>query len=109
MTPVIIKKPQAEEDLIDHFTYIGENNPKAAERFLKAAEKAFSFLAQFPKVGRTWDFESPKLNGLRSWTIPKFKNYIIFYRPLDDGIEVLHVFHAKRDIRTLLEIEDKNE
>lgn len=27
------------------------------------------------------------------------KSYVVFYRPLDDGIEVLRVLHGSRDIR----------
>jgi toxin ParE1/3/4 len=109
MTPRVIKKPRAERDLLDHFVFIGERNPDAAERFLDAAEKAFVQLARLPLMGHLWESPSPRLAGIRCWTIPKFKNYRIFYRPIADGIEVLHVFHARRDIRTLLEGEDPNE
>jgi toxin ParE1/3/4 len=104
--PLVIKKPRAEQDLLAHFTYIGERNPTAAERFLDAAEHAFNLLAQFPLMGRAWNSDSPRLAGVRSWTIPKFKNYRIFYRPITNGIEVLHVFHAVRDIARILETED---
>src|SRR5438128_769511 len=106
---IIIKKPRAEQDLLDHYLYIGKDNLQAAERFLKAAEKALFLLAKFPNMGQSWDFESPRLTAIRSWPIPKFKNYLVFYRPVDDGIEVLHVLHAKRDIRTILESEEPDE
>jgi hypothetical protein len=42
MPPVVIKKPRAEQDLLDHFVSIGARNPDAAERFLDAAEEAFA-------------------------------------------------------------------
>jgi toxin ParE1/3/4 len=106
MTPLVVKKPRAEQDLLDHFVYIGQRNPAAAERFLDAAEESFALLAQMPLMGREWDSPSPRLAGVRSWTIPKFKNYRIFYRPIENGIEVLHVFHAKRDFRRILEAEE---
>ena len=71
-----------------------------------AAEQAFTQLARLPQMGRPWISSSARLAGVRSWTIPKFKNYRIFYRPTEDGIEVLHVFHAARDIQTILESEE---
>ena len=109
MTPRVIKKPRAERDLLDHFIFIGQRNPDAAERFLTAAERAFAQLAQLPLMGRVWESPSPHLAGVRYWTIPKFKSYQIFYRPIEDGIEVLHVFHARRDMRTILETEESDE
>lgn len=109
MIPLVRKKPWAEQDLLDHFVYIGERNPTAAERFLDAAEKAFTLLAHNPGMGRLWVSASPHLAGVRSWNVPKFKNYRIFYRAIEGGIEVLHVFHAARDIQTLLEAEDPEE
>jgi toxin ParE1/3/4 len=109
MTPRILKKPRAEQDLLDHSVYIGQRNPGAAERFLDAAQEAFALLAQMPLMGRQWNSPSPRLAGVRSWTMPKFKNYRIFYRPIENGIEVLHVFHARRDIRSILEAEQPEE
>jgi toxin ParE1/3/4 len=109
MSPLVIRKPRAEQDLLDHFVYIGERNPAAADRFLDAAEEAFALLAKMPLMGREWDSPSPRLAGVRSWTIPKFKNYRVFYRPIENGIEVLHVFHAKRDIRRILDAEEPEE
>jgi plasmid stabilization system protein ParE len=105
MRRAVRKTPRAEQDLLDHFVYIGERNPRAAERFLAAAGEVFKLLAKVPGMGRAWESPSPRLAGVRSWTIPTFRNYRIFYRPIRGGIEVLHVLHAKRNIRKLLEDE----
>ena len=105
MRRVVRKTPRAEQDLIDHYVYIGERNPRAADRWLKAAEEAFRLLAKLPGLGCAWNSPSHRLAGVRSWTIPSYRNYRIFYRPARYGIEVLHVFHASRDIRRLLEEE----
>jgi toxin ParE1/3/4 len=106
VTPIVLKRPLAERDLLAHYTYIGDRNPDAADRFFDAAEEALSRLARFPRMGRAWDSSSSRLVDLRSWTIPQFRNYRIFYRPVDGGIEVVRVLHAKRNIRRLLEEED---
>jgi toxin ParE1/3/4 len=109
MRRVVRKTPRAEQDLLDHYTYIGERNPRAADRFLQAAKEAFARLARLPGMGRAWESPSPRLAGVRSWTIPSFRNYRIFYRPIRNGIEVLHVLHARRDIQTLLEDEAEDD
>jgi toxin ParE1/3/4 len=105
MRRVVRKTPRAEQDLLDHYVYIGERNPQAAIRLLRAANEAFKLLARLPGMGRVWDSPSPRLAGVRSWTAPSFRNYRIFYRPVRNGIEVLHVLHAGRDISRLLEDE----
>jgi toxin ParE1/3/4 len=33
--------------------------------------------------------------GLRSIVL---KPYVVFYRPLDDGIELIRILHGKRDV-----------
>ncbi len=43
-------------------------------------------------MGRTRDDLSP---GLRSLS---FGRYVIFYLPVDDGIDVVRVLHSARDI-----------
>ena len=105
---MVLKRPKAEQSLIDHFVYIGQRNSAAAEAISGCCQKAFGRLARFPLMGRAWLSSSPRLVGVRSWTIPKFKNYRIFYRPIEaGGIEVLHVFHGARDIANLLESEEE--
>lgn len=41
--------------------------------------------------------------GIRQWRLPGFENYLIFYRPLDDGVEILRVLHGARDIQRIFE------
>ena len=54
-------------------------------------------------MGSLWNAKNPALAGLRVWSIRKFENYLIFYRPVPDGIEVVRVLHGSRDIDTILE------
>ena len=105
MTPLVKKRPQAKEDLLGHFVYIGRRNPEAAEHFLDAVEQTFVRLATAPEVGRLWESLSPRLVGVRSWTMPRYKKYRIFYRPIPGGIEVLHVLYGGRDLQALLDVE----
>lgn len=49
------------------------------------------------------EFQHPKAAGIRSWSITGFPNHLIFYRPVEGGIEVLRVLHGARDINAIFE------
>ena len=103
MLAIILKTPQAELDLLDIASYIAEDNFDAAERFLEAAEQTFATVASMPLIGHACEFQSPQAQGLRLWRVRGFERYLIFYRPLDHGIEVVRVLHGSRDIESLFE------
>jgi hypothetical protein len=39
--------------------------------------------------------------GLRMLRVPKFEKYLIFYRPVPEGTEIIRVLHAARDISSI--------
>ncbi len=104
----IIKTPKAKLDLIDLASYLYNANPlsDASERFLTAAENAFSRLADFPGIGVVQPSASGSLKGLRRWPVPGFRNYLIFYRIISADVEIVRVLHAARDINAALEEDD---
>jgi toxin ParE1/3/4 len=83
-------------------TFIGQDRPVAAERFLTAAERTFAQLARMPRVGRVYHAEHPTLGEIHSVRVRGFANYLIFYRLVEGDIEVLRVVHGARDIPMLL-------
>jgi len=92
-----------EEDLLEAFVFIGLENPAAAYRFLVAAERTIQELAAAPGMGRQRDFAESQLEGLRSWRIRGFENWLVFYRSIPGGIEVIRVLHGARDLDDILE------
>jgi len=50
---------------------------------------ALDALAEMPGKGSPKHFSNPKLEGIRSWSLPRFRNFVILYRVITDGIEVL--------------------
>jgi toxin ParE1/3/4 len=58
-----------------------------------------------PKKGRRFEWENPRLSGLRWWPVPGFKNHRVFYRVLEKEIEVVRVLYRTRNIATVLEEE----
>lgn len=103
MSGQVIRKIQAKHDLASLSSFIALNNRRSAERFLAAAEKAFASLAAMPGMGAPWESANPRLADLRFWSIRGFENHLIFYRPVDGGIEVIRVLHGSRDIESILE------
>jgi toxin ParE1/3/4 len=102
----ITKKPRAKTDLLEHYVYIGAENLDAAEQFLEATEAAFTRLAAMPRMGRRWRSEDPRLDAMRVWPIPGWK-YLIFYRPVERGIDVIRVLHGAQDVEALVATEER--
>jgi toxin ParE1/3/4 len=65
--------------------------------FFDAAEAAFARLAALPSIGATVPFASTLAQGMRVWRVEGFERYLIFYRAVEHGIEVVRVLHAARD------------
>ena len=54
-----------------------------------------------PEMGVAREYFDPALAGVRMLRIAGFDNYLIFYRPAENGIEIIRVLHAKRNIDSL--------
>ena len=100
----ILRRP-ADEDLDGHFLFIAEDSVEAAVRFYEAARAAFERLVEMPEIGALRPYLNPKLLGLRMWPIPDFPNHLVFYCRIEEGIEIVRVLHAKRDVEGVLESE----
>ncbi|OWY66762.1 plasmid stabilization protein [cyanobacterium TDX16] len=68
-----------------------------AERILERINQKCITLANFPNMGRRRDELAP---GLRSFPVDA---YLIFYRLVENGIEVERVVSGYRDLDTLFE------
>jgi toxin ParE1/3/4 len=94
-----------EPELDTIWEYIAFDNLDAADRFLEAALETFRELARTPGLGRKRSFPQARLRGLRSFRVKGFENYLIFYGPISDGIEVFHIVHGARDLDQFWETE----
>jgi toxin ParE1/3/4 len=99
----IIIQPAAERDLADMADYLAERSLRAAIRFSHAVAETFKQLASMPEMGSLREYSHPALAGIRVWRVRGFKKYLIFYRSLPDGIQVIRVLYAARDIESLFE------
>lgn len=98
----VIIEPRARDDVREISAFIGINNPIAAMHFFEAVHDACDKLLLMPGMGSPRRFTKPSLTDVRSWPIRGFEKYLIFYRPVLTGIEVIRVVHGMRDLGPLL-------
>jgi len=88
--------PLAEQDVLETWRYIAQDNPAAADRLVDRFTAAYELLARNPNMGERMDrFRA----GLRAWTVGK---YVIYFRKTHQGIEVYRVLHSARRREDLL-------
>jgi toxin ParE1/3/4 len=93
--PSPIFAPSARLDLLDIFDYIARDKPTAAANWIDKIEEKCELIAATPEFGES----RPEYGAdIRSSVVGR---YVIFYRPIRDGIEVVRVIAGDRDIRSL--------
>jgi toxin ParE1/3/4 len=89
--------PAARSDLDEIWFYIAQDDPEAADKFIRAIISRFPKLAAMPQMGRKREELSPRLRSL------PVGRYVVFYRPMENGIEIARVLHGARDFPPLFE------
>jgi toxin ParE1/3/4 len=93
--PRVVVSPEADADIDDAAHYIAQGGIDAAVRFVDRLDAKLKLLAWMPNLGQA----RPELaSGVRS--LP-FGKYLIIYRLVIDGIEVVRVLHGARDLRRI--------
>ena len=95
--PRIYRTREAVADLDAIWDYIARDNLTAADRMLDALNERFLLLAKNPEIG---ELQPLLADGqYRRFT---YRSYVIYYRPVDDGIVLVRVLHGARDHEKLL-------
>jgi toxin ParE1/3/4 len=93
--PRIARTKACDADLFDISVYIARDNAASADALINTFHAKFQLLADFPSMGR----RRPELGeSIRSEPVG---NYLIFYRPIRDGIQILRVLHGNRNLRRI--------
>jgi toxin ParE1/3/4 len=85
----------ASRDLDDIAEYFVETNVEAGERFFQKFNQKCQQLVIFPSSGKSYAEIRTDLRGV------SLDGYIIFYRILEDGIEILRVVSGRRNLPAL--------
>jgi toxin ParE1/3/4 len=92
----------ASRDIESIIDYVADRSSfDLAERLLDKINDKCKRLTSFPGMGKKRDELSP---NVRSFPVD---NYLVFYRLIEDDIEILRVVSGYRDLRDLFLIEDE--
>jgi toxin ParE1/3/4 len=103
VTARYVIRPKADQDLTDQAYYLAtQANPRVGHNFLLAAHETFSLLATQPNMGWHSRLKNPVLASLRVFRVSGFERLLVLYRPRLDGVEIVRVVHASRDLEAFL-------
>lgn len=98
--PRVTVTKEAKQDLRSIWSYIAEDNPSAADRTLDTLNDKIRLLADNPLLGPARPDIAPDLRYLVS------DNYLILYRAISDGVDVVRVLHGARNLAALFKDDD---
>jgi toxin ParE1/3/4 len=88
--PRIGRTPLAKTDAAEIWCYVAKKSEAAADGLIDRIEERLAMLADSPEAGETVAYIR---RDVRRSTVG---NYVIYYKPVDDGITVLRILHAAR-------------
>jgi toxin ParE1/3/4 len=88
---------EATQDLDEICQYIAQNDQRSASKIFDAIRKKARLLSQFPSMGKPYNQLAPNLRGA------PVEDYIIFYYPRHDGIDIARIASGYRDLEQLFE------
>lgn len=90
--PRILRTRESRLDYDEIWDYIAPRDIAATDRLIDQIDATLNVIASAPNMGRKVEELAP---NLRSFPIG---NHLIFYRPIEDGIQLIRVVHGARDI-----------
>ncbi len=87
----------AVKDLNQICEFIGRTNVKAASKLFDYIRQKCKLVASFPNMGK--DYSQIRQN-LRGFIVD---DYIVFYYPREDGIDIVRVAYGRRNLKALFE------
>lgn len=97
--PRVHHTARARRDLIDIWIQIGSVNPAAAEAVYNRIEARIAILKRFARAGRFRPENSARRQGFSR------APFLILYRIIPDGVQIVRVLHGARNIDRTLFIE----
>lgn len=86
--------PLAKADIFDIWCYIADDSEETANRVEQAIYEACTFVAEAPLRGHFRPDCTSR--ALRFWTLTRYPNYTVVYRPATAPLQVVAVLHGKR-------------
>ena len=100
----LIVRSSAHLDVISQAEYFAEHSGNAlANRFFESLEATYDALLRRPMLGKPTRIEALRTDAVREFPVKGFERYIVFYRSIREGIEILRVLHGARDLDSLFQ------
>lgn len=94
--PIILYSARAKRDIKNIGIYLAARNPNAADKLVSTIYNSIEKLAHFPSMGaRCTELKG----GFHHWVID---NYVVIYKPVQDGVHIARILHGSRHFPTLL-------
>ncbi len=90
--PRILRTRASRSDYDEVWSYLAVRDLAAADRLVDQFDSTLETIASNPRMGRKAEEFAP---GLRCFPVG---SYLIFYRPIADGIQLIRLLHGARDI-----------
>lgn len=92
---VIERSPESRADYLNIWLYIAHDNPEAADRMLRSFDQKLELIARAPFLGRS---RNDLRRSIRSFPVGR---YLLFYRPIPEGIYLVRVLAGSQDHRRI--------
>lgn len=91
----VLRSAESDLDVYEISLFISRDNARAADRMIDKFDYALSLISDFPGMGEARDALK---NGMRSYPVG---SYLLFYVPVEGGVELVRVVHGMRDLNAL--------
>ena len=88
----VTRRPLAAVDILDVWDHIAEDSIEQADLWVDRLDEKLELIATQPLMGRARDELAARVRSF------PFGRYVIFYEPIEGGIDVVRVLHSARDI-----------
>ena len=99
----VLFSPATKKDLREIKAYIARDSEPRARNVVLRLQAQCRTLADSPGIGRRREDIAPNLRSFPEG------NYLIFYRVIEDGIEVARILHGAQDIDAGYFVDDEDE
>jgi toxin ParE1/3/4 len=87
----VTRRPQAAVDILDIWDFIAEDSMADADHWVDRLDEKLRLWSTQPLIGRIRPELAPEIRSM------PFGRYVVFFLPLQDGIDVVRVLHSSRD------------
>jgi plasmid stabilization system protein ParE len=92
--------PLANADIFDIWSYIAEDSEDTADRVEQAIYAACISAAESPLLGHLRPDITTR--SLRFWTLTRYPNYSLVYRPETVPLQIIAVMQGRRNLHRIL-------